>query len=1020
MTSIFLPAFIFLVAVCDAAPFLSTLKVRNERTHRIEVRRPINDNRRYVHTQLSNGVKVVAVQDDKAQHASFSMLVQAGSYEDPKDFPGLAHFCEHMLFLGSEKYTSPTAFSNHQSQFGGNHNAFTENENTVYFNTITPAGFEKGLDIFAQFFIAPSFHWEMADKEINAVNSEHLKNMPDSTRRTWEVLRSLASDKSPVSKFFTGNAKTLRDIPAERGLNVSEALQKFHKQYYVADRMHLVLIANKTCEELLDMAHTYFDVIKEAHSGPRPAYYSTPAFPPANLGQRVFARSTGTPQLWAMIPLPDELHAKYRENVGLFLGYLWSHYGPRSLKSALTKKNLISNLDFTLMPTVAGSQFWAVFDLTDKGAENHKEVLATTFAYIDHMRHSDITAITVSLQRFAQHSFDWAERASSEMSFASGLAQAMSKYAPVDILTGGSLIDNVDADFTTHVLSSIHARNMNYALMTPAFDLAHTNAREEWYDVDYFLEPIPDTLLQEWTILSPDIAATVAAAPPLAFVPDTVTKADLVTETARDDPEELRRGVWWHGASKAARVPKIEIRMKLAFTVDGDKRAHSVLTAALRVMHEQLVADALEEPSDALQSCGMRYEFSGSNDGLTIAFSGFDQHIERLITMVMPVVRSTPVNKERFTAIKARVLMQLSDVSTAMAFQHGMEALAVLTESNHFSREEIIQIWDKVTEDAFKEYLENVVATCTLTTFFLGNVDHHRAIVLANAAAKTGFSLGGLSSLQTRVLDPRETLEMRMENPLRRDTNHAVINVYQFPRLPTIEDRVHLMLLGALAERPVFDFLRTERQLGYVVQGSVSPHVSIVELRVLVQGSKAPPDEVDALIEESLLQIGQAIRDLTPTQLAQRKKALQVQLDAPDANMDEETSRLWTQIYSTFFCFKKKQLALEYLRSMDDRPDALMETWHTLTGASQKKISVKVFANNVPIMPRENGPIQHGVVLKYANVLLGAPRGASGASYGGYYENKAICDNPQAKGDIVRSSFKKLRSWHTRKHKSLA
>lgn len=51
--------------------------------------------------QLENGLKVLLVHDPESEIASAALDVKAGSWNEPNEFPGLAHFCEHMLFIGS-------------------------------------------------------------------------------------------------------------------------------------------------------------------------------------------------------------------------------------------------------------------------------------------------------------------------------------------------------------------------------------------------------------------------------------------------------------------------------------------------------------------------------------------------------------------------------------------------------------------------------------------------------------------------------------------------------------------------------------------------------------------------------------------------------------------------------------------------------------------------------------------------------------------------------------------------------
>jgi len=56
---------------------------------------------------LENGLEALLIRDDKADKASGALDVKVGHLADPEDLQGLAHFCEHLLFMGTEKVSIP-------------------------------------------------------------------------------------------------------------------------------------------------------------------------------------------------------------------------------------------------------------------------------------------------------------------------------------------------------------------------------------------------------------------------------------------------------------------------------------------------------------------------------------------------------------------------------------------------------------------------------------------------------------------------------------------------------------------------------------------------------------------------------------------------------------------------------------------------------------------------------------------------------------------------------------------------
>ena len=105
-------------------------------------------------------------------HSAVCLTVGAGSFQDPQECQGTAHFLEHMLFMGSKKYPKENDFEVFLSKNGGSSNAYTESEHTVYYFSSVVEALPKALDILANFFIDPLFSTNAIDREINAIENE--------------------------------------------------------------------------------------------------------------------------------------------------------------------------------------------------------------------------------------------------------------------------------------------------------------------------------------------------------------------------------------------------------------------------------------------------------------------------------------------------------------------------------------------------------------------------------------------------------------------------------------------------------------------------------------------------------------------------------------------------------------------------------------------------------------------------------------------------------------------------------
>ena len=201
---------------------------------------PSVDPREYHTLTLDNALDVVLVSDPAADKAAASLVVARGSFDDPDDRLGLAHFLEHMLFLGTGKFPDPDEYQAFVSANGGSHNAYTASDHTNYFFDIAPGKFDESLDRFSQFFIAPLFNEAYVDREKNAVNSEYELQLKDDGWRGNAVSRVVVNPAHPASRFNIGSIETLADRP---GSSTRDALLGWFEQNYSSNQMKLVLIA---------------------------------------------------------------------------------------------------------------------------------------------------------------------------------------------------------------------------------------------------------------------------------------------------------------------------------------------------------------------------------------------------------------------------------------------------------------------------------------------------------------------------------------------------------------------------------------------------------------------------------------------------------------------------------------------------------------------------------------------------------------------------------------------------------
>ncbi|KAJ2160352.1 metalloprotease, partial [Coemansia sp. RSA 562] len=163
----------------------------------------VGDTRQHQLIKLPNNLVVLCTSDPDSAKAAASLSVNVGSMANPKEFPGMAHFLEHMLFMGSVKYPTENEYTEYIANNLGIYNAYTgTSETTFYFSVANPA-FEGALDIFSRFFIDPLLSVDSVDREVNAVDSEYKGNLQSDNKRFYQLIRSLSNPTHPYNHFST-------------------------------------------------------------------------------------------------------------------------------------------------------------------------------------------------------------------------------------------------------------------------------------------------------------------------------------------------------------------------------------------------------------------------------------------------------------------------------------------------------------------------------------------------------------------------------------------------------------------------------------------------------------------------------------------------------------------------------------------------------------------------------------------------------------------------------------------------
>jgi insulysin len=90
--------------------------------------------------------------------------------QDPPGYDGLAHFCEHMLFMGTKQFPAENYYSAFIQSHGGESNASTGEDFTNYYFSVKNDKFKEALNIYSSFFKNPLFDKSCVDREVKIID----------------------------------------------------------------------------------------------------------------------------------------------------------------------------------------------------------------------------------------------------------------------------------------------------------------------------------------------------------------------------------------------------------------------------------------------------------------------------------------------------------------------------------------------------------------------------------------------------------------------------------------------------------------------------------------------------------------------------------------------------------------------------------------------------------------------------------------------------------------------------------
>ncbi|TGE25427.1 insulinase family protein [Hymenobacter aquaticus] len=203
--------------------------------------------------QLANGLNVVTVPFDSPGLASFFLVVRAGSRDEVEPgHTGFAHFFEHVMFRGTEKY-SKDQYNEVLKSLGASANANTSLDRTVYHMTGNATMLEKMFEVEADRFQHLKYPEHDFKAEAGAVKGEYTKNSASLYTQLNEKVADAAFDKHTYEHTTMGFFKDVVDMP-----NQYQYSLQFFDRFYRPEYTTLLVVGDVKPEQVNQLADKYF------------------------------------------------------------------------------------------------------------------------------------------------------------------------------------------------------------------------------------------------------------------------------------------------------------------------------------------------------------------------------------------------------------------------------------------------------------------------------------------------------------------------------------------------------------------------------------------------------------------------------------------------------------------------------------------------------------------------------------------------------------------------------------------
>jgi predicted Zn-dependent peptidase len=201
-------------------------------------------------TKLDSGLHVITYKMHEIKSVAINLITRVGSRFETEEENGISHFLEHMAFKGTNKRTAKQIAEEFDA-IGGQFNAYTSKEHTVYYAKVLSENTETAMDILADIIQDSTFAESDIKKEYDVICQEIAQTLDDPDSLAYEKLYEVAYENQPFGRSILGTAESISKFGAKD-------FRKYIDDHYYNDNLFLSLAGDVDHDKIVKMANKLF------------------------------------------------------------------------------------------------------------------------------------------------------------------------------------------------------------------------------------------------------------------------------------------------------------------------------------------------------------------------------------------------------------------------------------------------------------------------------------------------------------------------------------------------------------------------------------------------------------------------------------------------------------------------------------------------------------------------------------------------------------------------------------------